>query len=202
MRLSRKVKLHAHRCARVGLWVQCRQQLRSDYRRYDMIIENPYELFVLLLGNVRQGIGCTTQTFQEFSKVTQNADVKEALEARVFLSQQVVEQLDECFKLIGDNPVKLSDRLQEIFVENFRKELADIKSPIARELYVLAKVSQWIHLHIGEYEALIAAAEMTGHYGVGVLLESCLAEQIVFAERMRRLIVNIIEGKVAATLAA
>jgi hypothetical protein len=49
---------------------------------------------------------------------------------------------------------------------------------------------------------LIAAAEMTGHYGVGVLLESCLAENIAFAERTRRLIVNIIEGKVAATLAA
>jgi ferritin-like metal-binding protein YciE len=160
-----------------------------------MIIENPYELFVLLLGNVRQGIGCTTQTFQEFSKVTQNADVKEALNARVFLSQRVVEQLDECFKLIGDKPVKLSDRLQEIFVENFRKELADIKSPIARELYVLAKVSQWIHLRIGEYQALIAIAEMTGHCGVGVLLESCLADNIAFAERTRRLIRNIIEGR-------
>jgi len=167
-----------------------------------MIIESPYDLFVLLLSNVQQDTECTTQMFQDFSKLTQNADVKEALNARVFASQLEVKKLDECFKLIGDNPVKLSDRLQEIFVENFRKELADIKSPIARELYVLAKVSQWIHLHIGEYEALIAAAEMTGHYGVGVLLESCLAEQIVFAERMRRLIVNIIEGKVAATLAA
>src|ERR1700756_4390212 len=121
-----------------------------------MIIENPYELFVLLLSNVRQDTERTTEMFQDFSKVTQNADVKEALNARVFLSQRVVEQLDECFKLIGDKPVKLSDRLQEIFVENFRKELADIKSPIARELYVLAKVSQWIHLRIGEYQALIA----------------------------------------------
>jgi hypothetical protein len=56
-----------------------------------MIIENPYELFVLFLGNVRQGTECTTQMFQEFSKVTQNADVSEALNARVFLSQRVVE---------------------------------------------------------------------------------------------------------------
>jgi ferritin-like metal-binding protein YciE len=95
-----------------------------------------------------------------------------------------------------------AERLQEIFVEDFRKELADIKSPIARELYVLAEASQLIHLCIGEYVALIAAAEMTGHYGVGVLLESCLADNIAFAERTRRLIVNIIEGKVAATLAA
>jgi ferritin-like metal-binding protein YciE len=95
----------------------------------------------------------------------------------------VIERLHECFKIIGEEPVKLSGRLQEIFVEDFRKELADIKSPIARELYVLAKASQLIYLRIGEYVALIAAAEITGHYGVGALLESCLAEKIAFAER-------------------
>jgi ferritin-like metal-binding protein YciE len=166
-----------------------------------MIIESPYDLFVLLLSNVQQDTECTTQMFQEFSKLTQNADVKEALTARVFLSQRVVEKLDECFRLVGEEPVKLSGRLQEIFVEDFRKELADIKSPIARELYVLAKGSQWIHLRIGEYEALIAVAKMTGHCGVGVLLESCLADNIAFAERTRRLIRNIVEGEISARMA-
>jgi ferritin-like metal-binding protein YciE len=167
-----------------------------------MIIDNPYELFVLLLSNVRQDTECATQMFQDFNNIAQNADVKEALNARVFASQREVEKLDECFKLIGEKPVKLSGRLQEIFVEDFRKELADIKSPIARELYVLARASQLIHLCIGEYAALIAAAEMTGHYGVGVLLESCLADKIAFAGRTRRLIKNIIEGKISARVAA
>jgi ferritin-like metal-binding protein YciE len=167
-----------------------------------MIIDNPYELFVLLLSNARQDTECTTHMFQDFNKIAQNADVKEALKARVFASQLEVEKLDECFRLIGEKPVKLSARLQEIFVEDFRKELADIKSPIARELYVLARASQLIHLCIGEYAALIAAAEMTGHYGVGVLLESCLADKIAFAGRSRRLIKNIIEGEISARVAA
>jgi ferritin-like metal-binding protein YciE len=151
---------------------------------------------------VLQGTEHTTQAFQDFGKITQNADVKEALDARVFLSQRVVEKRDECFKLIGEQPVKPNGRLQEVFLEDFCKELAEIKSPIARELYVLAKASQLIHLRISEYEALIATADMTGHDGVGVLLESCLADYLAFAERTRRLIVNIIEGRVAATLAA
>jgi ferritin-like metal-binding protein YciE len=148
-----------------------------------MFIDNPYELFVLLLSKVRQDTERTAQMFQDFNKIAQNADVKEFLDARVFASQRVIEKLHECFKIIGEEPVKLSGRLQEIFVEDFRKELADIKSPIARELYVLAKASQLIYLRIGEYVALIAAAEITGHYGVGALLESCLAEKIAFAER-------------------
>jgi hypothetical protein len=41
---------------------------------------------------------------------------------------------------------------------------------------------------MGEYVALIAAADITGHPGVGVLLESCLAEKLAFVERARRLI--------------
>lgn len=169
---------------------------------YDMVIENPYEFFVLLLSNVQQDTECTIQMFQDFHKIAQNADVKEALDARVFVSQRAVETLDECFRLIGEKPAKLSGRLQEIFVEDFRKELADIKSPIARELYVLAKGNQLIHLRIGEYVALIAVSEITGHYGVGVLLESCLADNIAFAERTRRLIRNVIEGKISAEIAA
>jgi len=68
---------------------------------YDMIIENPYELFLLLLSNVRQDTERATQMFQDFNKIAQNADVKEALDARVFASQRMVEKLDECFMLIG-----------------------------------------------------------------------------------------------------
>jgi hypothetical protein len=66
----------------------------------------------------------------------------------------------------------------------------------------LAKANHLVHLRVGEYVAMIAMADMTGHYGVGVLLESCLADKLAFVERTRRLIRNLIEGKVAARLAA
>ena len=167
-----------------------------------MTIKDPKELFVALLSNVRQGTERTTKIFQELGQVAQSLDVKEALEARVFVSQRILEKLDQCFKLIGEKPVQLSGRLQEVFVEDFRRELSEIESPLARHLYILAKASHLIHLRIGEYVALIAMADISGHYGVGVLLETCLAEKLAFIERTQRLIGNIIEGKVAAKLAA
>jgi len=167
-----------------------------------MSVKNPHELFVMLLSNVRQGTERTTKIFQEISQVAQNPDVKEALEARAFVSQRTLEKLDQCFKLIGEQPVKLNGRLMEVFAEDFRKELAEIESPVAKQLYILAKANHLIHLRIGEYVALIAAADMTGHYGVGVLLETCLAEKLAFVERTRRLIKNLIEHKVATKLAA
>ena len=174
---------------------------KKTRKEYDVAIKDPKELFVGLLSNVRQGTERTTKIFEELSQVAQNPDVKEALEARVFVSQRILEKLDQCFKLISEKPVQLSGRLQEVFAEDFRRELSEIESPLARHLYILAKANHLIHLRIGEYVAMIAMADMTGHYGVGVLLESCLADKLAFVERTRRLMREIIEGKVAEKMA-
>jgi ferritin-like metal-binding protein YciE len=160
-----------------------------------MAAKNPKEVFVHLLSDVRQGTEKTTKVFQEISQFAQDPDVKEALEARVFVSDQILARLDQCFKLIGEQPAKVGGRLHDVFVEDFRKGVAEIQSPAAKHLFILAKAIHLIHLRIAEYVALIAAADVTGHYGVGVLLESCLADKLAFVERMRRLIRNVVEAK-------
>jgi ferritin-like metal-binding protein YciE len=164
--------------------------------------KNPKEAFVWLLSDLRQNTERGTKVFEEMSRVAQNPDVKEALEARVFVASKVLATLDECFRLIGEKPVKLSGRLQEIFVEDFRRELGEIESPMAKHLFILAKLNHLTHLRIGEYVALIAAADMTGHYAVGLLLETCLADKLAFVERTKRLIRAVLEIKVAERVAA
>ena len=84
-----------------------------------MAAKNPKEVFVHLLSGVRQGTERTTKIFQEISQLAQDPDVKEALEARVFISDQLLARLDQCFKLIGEQPLKLSGRLHDVFVEAF-----------------------------------------------------------------------------------
>lgn len=167
-----------------------------------MPVKNPREFFVLMLSNLRQGTDRTTKLFQEVAQMAEDPDIKEALEARVFVSQKILETLDQCFKLIGEQPVKPSGRLYDVFVEDFRKELAEIQNPVARRLFILAKATHLVHLRIAEYVALIAAADMSGHYGVGVLLESCLADKLAFVERAKRLIRNIVEVRAAEKVAA
>jgi ferritin-like metal-binding protein YciE len=169
-----------------------------------MPIKNPKELFVALLSNVRQGTERTNNIYQEIIQAAQRPDVKEALEARVFISENILARLDECFKIIGEQPAKPSARLQdlrEVFVEDFRKELAEIESPVARHLFILAKANHLMHLRMAEYEALIETADVTGHYAVGVLLETCLADKLAFAERARRLIRHIVKTEVVEKLA-
>jgi len=167
-----------------------------------MIVKNQKELFVMLLSDARQNAERSTKLYQEISQAAQDPDVKEALESRAWISEKDLAAIDRCFQLIGEQPVKLSGRLQEVFVEDFRRELAEIQNPIAKHIYVLAKASHLVHLRMAEYVALVAAADVTGHYAVGVLLESCLADKVAFVERTRRLIRNFVATKLAAKTAA
>jgi ferritin-like metal-binding protein YciE len=162
-----------------------------------MPAKTPKETFLLLLSHVREATEKATNIYDELGHVAQDPQVREALEARAFVSQSVLAKLDQCFKIIGEKPIKLSGRLQEIFLEDFRKELNEIQSPAAKRLFVLAKLVHLTHLRIGEYVALVAAADTSGHYGVGVLLESCLADKLAFVERTRRLIREIVEIRIA-----
>jgi ferritin-like metal-binding protein YciE len=167
-----------------------------------MAINSPKELFVLLLSNVRQGTERSTKIYQELSELAQDPDIKEILDARVFLSAKILSTLDEVFKIIKEKPVQTSGRLHDVFLEDFRKELSLVENPVARRFFILAKLQHLLHLRIGEYQALIAASELTGNFEVGLLLESCLADKMVMVERARRLIRHILESKVQSKIAA
>jgi ferritin-like metal-binding protein YciE len=178
-----------------------RKEIRHE-RKKEMPMKNTKEVFVLLLTNIRNATQRESTIYQEMAQLVQDADIKEALDARVFLTDKNLSAIDECFRLINEQPLKTTGRLHDVLVEEFRRELSDIQSPVARHLFILAKVQQLIHFRIGEFVALIAAADMTGDFAVGVLLESCLADKVAFAERTRRLIKHVIESKAAAKLAA
>ena len=167
-----------------------------------MPVQNPKELFIRLLSDLRQGTERSTKFYQELSQLAGDPDVKEALEARAFIAEKVLATQDQCFKLIGEEPIKGTSRLQEIFIEDFRKELAEMQNPAAKALFILIKANHLTQLRIAEYVALIATADLTGHYGVGVLLESCLADKLAFVERNRRLIRKVVEARVEKRMAA
>lgn len=75
------------------------------------------------------------------------------------------------------------------------RELDDIKNPVARHLFILAKANHLIHLRISEYKALITAADLSSYFGVSVLLDSCLAGNLAFVDRTRHLIQTIAVSK-------
>ncbi len=160
-----------------------------------MPITTPKEVFVALLSDLRQGAERSQKIYEELGQAAQDRELQEALEARKFISTQIMSRLDQCFRLMGEKSVKGNGRLHDIFLEDFRKEISEIQSPPARRMFILAKASRLMHLRMGEYVALIAAADAMGHPAVGVLLESCLADKPAFAERTKRLIRESLKQK-------
>jgi ferritin-like metal-binding protein YciE len=167
-----------------------------------MPVQNLKELFVMLLSNARHREERTSELLKHIGGVVKDPDIKEALESHVFLKAQMIDTLDRCFKLIGEKPQPMNDKLHDVLLEDFRKEIGEIEHPVARHLFVLAKIKHVIHLRIAEYVALTAMADVSGHYGVGVLLETCLAEKMAFVERARRLMRRILARELGERLAA
>src|SRR5215471_16644703 len=163
-----------------------------------MPANNPVEVFVLLLSDVRRKTERSIQFFKEVGTFAEEPEIKEAVEARAFVAEKSLETIDQAFKLINQKPAGLTGRLEEIFADDFRREVAEIKAPVARRLFILAKLIHLTHFRIGEYTMLVSAADTTGHFGVGVLLESCLADNLAFVERTRQIVRKLAEAKAAA----
>lgn len=164
-----------------------------------MSIKTPKELFVHMLSDLRHGAERSHQVYDELGKMAQNHEIKEALDTREFITLQILSRLDECFRLIGEKPVRRDRRLYDLFIEDCRNELAEIHAPAVRKMFVLSKASRLMHLRIGEYTALIAAADVLDRPAVGMLLESCLADKRAFAERTSRLIREHVRESVFST---
>lgn len=170
-----------------------------------MPIKDAKELFVLMLSDVRQGAEKSAKAFHELRDIAQDIDIKQALEARAFVSGKTVETLDECFRLIGAQPVKLTgprSMMLETMAQDFRKEVAEIKDARTRRFYVLAKLNNLVHLRAAEYKTLIAAADMSGNFGVAALLETCLADKRALAERTQWWLRKLGEAEITERLAA
>ena len=99
-----------------------------------MPIKTPKELFVMLLTDVRQGAERAEKIYEEIGQLVQEPQIKEALQARAFVSGKVLATLDECFRLLGEQPARLTGRLHETLIEDFRKELAEIQGPVAKRI--------------------------------------------------------------------
>lgn len=167
-----------------------------------MATKTPKDVFVWLLSQARQNTERTASVFQEINEAVDNDDIREALEARIFVSDKILSQIDRCFALLDESPVKITSRVQEVFAEDFRKELDELQNPLARHIFILAKAAHLAHLRIAEFQVLTTAADLAGHFGVGVLLEVCLADQLAFVERTRRLVGILVQRKVSEKLAA
>lgn len=161
-----------------------------------MPINNTKELFVKLLSDVRQHEERLLFAEKELKEAAQDPNLKDTLDSLLFLQDKTISTIDQCFKLIGEQPVKLDERIYDIFLDDFRKEVNDMQSPVAKLLYITAKANHLVHLRLGELFTLVAMSDISGNHGVEILLESCLADKLAFVKHTKRKIKTAIEKEI------
>ena len=161
------------------------------------------DLFVKSLNELRMHEERTAEILQQISAATTDLDIKEVVDSHVFLKSQILDTVDRCFGFIGEAPAKIApDRLHDVFAEDFRRQIAEIQSPTTKHLFALSRMNYLMHLRVAEYATLTSLADFSGHYAVGVLLETCLAEKRAFVERARHLMKRIVDSEAAKRIAA
>src|SRR5215469_6893670 len=100
-----------------------------------MPIKTPKELFVMLLTDLRQGAEKAEKIYEEIGQVVQEPHIKEALQARAFASGKVLATLEECFRLLVDQPATMSGRLHETLIEEFRRQFAESHTPTDKRIF-------------------------------------------------------------------
>jgi ferritin-like metal-binding protein YciE len=158
-----------------------------------MTFNNPKDLFVKILSDVRESEYSLTTAFKELRETAQDQRAKDILDSLVFLQDKNVATLDQCFKLIGAQPVKTDDKFINMFLENFRKEFTEIQSPVAKTVFLFSKINHLINFRISEYMTLIAMSKKSDYKGVGLLLNNVLAPRIEFLEYSRHKITDYVE---------
>ncbi len=159
-------------------------------------LNTPQELFVALLSNVMRREEKLGEVLTQIASHTKDDDIKQALQSREFVREQQVASLKHCFKLLGAEPVEPETRLHEMFVEDFKKQVAAIEGAVAKRLFVLAKINNLMRLHANEYAVLTAMADFTNNYGVAVLLEACQATNDALADRARSAIRSTVKERI------
>jgi len=134
------------------------------------------------------------------SQATEHEGVKEILDTRIFLTKQSISNIDECFRLLGKQPVPSAVRVDEVVLEEYRSGITEIQKPQLKALYTLHKARELMQVHIGAYKGLIAMAEFMGDIPISALLETNLAAKMVFIERTRELMLEIGRGVVTARM--
>lgn len=149
-----------------------------------MPVQTPEDLFLNLLSRMHLAEQRQARAAEELVQYAQNPLVKEAMEVRAYLGKQEAANIEECFKLLGEQPRTITPtRFEEVLVEDLRRELDSIQSPVLKAIYAISTI-RWIQdFHIGEYKTLVVMARMAERWGVAALLERNLANKLVFAER-------------------
>ena len=169
---------------------RARQKLGEEARGDTAAIQNAEDLFITVLSHLQSTETRTKAICDELVQLAQDPDAKRWFALTAYVQAQHLANVEQCFKLLGKQPVQLEGKWVDIFAENFRNVWKEIHSPAMKALYLLITVRRIQNFHIAEYTSLAVMAELAGYEGVAVLLERNREDKIAHIERSNEVLAS------------
>ncbi len=168
--------------------------------------------FLQKLTEFRRGTERSIKILAEISERAHRPKTKETLAERTFVFARIGAILDECCRLIHEDPGTFTQGASDTFVKKIGHKVAEIADPSHRDDVTIVYANYLVQARVNEYLALMAASSLAGTYvnrvvtanalAVGVLLESCFAERPASIERIGKRIRSVMNLKIPRTIAA
>ncbi|MCX6020565.1 MAG: DUF892 family protein [Chloroflexi bacterium] len=156
-----------------------------------MAIQSAEDLFLTMLSNLQNSETRLASNAGDLAQLAQNKEVKEVLDVRAFIAKQNAANIDECFRLLGKKPVQTNQQFRQTWLEDVRREAETIQTPALKAIYVIGAFRQIQNLHLAEYATLVAIARLMNNMPVATLLQSNLADKVMFVKRTDDMIRDI-----------
>ena len=164
-----------------------------------MAMNSAQDLIIHMMSDLMTSETRLEQFAEEASKAVQDQDAKDYFNARTQLRKDAVSNLEECFRLIGEQPVKVESRFRDVWSEDVRREMNAIQNPGLKAIYAIGTLRQIQDFHIGEYRVLRGVARVAGNYGVLALLDANLGMKLATNEEtdelLRRIAVSAVQAR-------
>ncbi len=168
--------------------------------------------FLQKLTELRRGTERSIKVLAQVSEMAHSPKTKETLAQRAFIFERIGAILDECFRLLHEEPATSIRDASDMFVKGFGHRVAQITNPSDRDDFALTYANCLVQFRLDEYLGLIATSSLAGNYvnrvvtskalAIGVLLESCFAERLASIERIGRRIRSAMDVKIPRNIAA
>lgn len=147
-----------------------------------MSMQNPQDLFIHELGDILDAEQKIAQILPVMAQEVNNAEVKSGLEKHQQETLQQINNLQECFKLLGIKPEKTNCAAIAGLKQEHDSFLKEKPAENILTMFDLGAAAKTEHYEIASYKGLIDKAKVMGQKQVAQLLQENLKQEEAMAK--------------------
>ena len=152
-----------------------------------MAIQSPTQLFLEEMGSMYSAEQIMLQTLPQMAKESNNQQATNALQMHEQETRQQVQNLEQCFQILGERPPKVSCYAVAGLKQEHDEFVKENPTQDILTAFDLDTAYKTEHFEIGSYRGLIDKANMMGQPQVANLLQQNYQQEQAMAQRVEQI---------------